>query len=101
MTFEETLIDLLKGRSRRNPITRKALMSLTGLKDRKVREFIALLQEQGKPIVCLDKGYFWGTAEEVESYKRREMKRAFTILKKLRHLIPNVGEMVRQMELGL
>lgn len=78
---------------------RRELVEITGLKDRKVRDIIADLQSQGFPLVSLGKGYWMGTDEEVKSYRKREMSRAFTILRKLKHLLPQASEALKQLEM--
>lgn len=79
---------------------RRELVQVTGLTDRKIRDIIADLQSQGSPIVSLGKGYWMGTDEEVKSYRNREMNRAFTILRKLKNLVPQAGEALKQLEIG-
>ncbi len=89
--------------ARENPVlalTRNDLSTMTGYPDRANRDAIASLQAQGYPIVSLGKGYWLGTQEEVEAYKRREWKRLRTMAEKLKGLMPQVDEALRQLDLG-
>lgn len=65
---------------------RAALVFLTGLTDRKVREAVASLQALGWPIVSLAKGYRLASSADAEQYAAREERRALTILAKVRRI---------------
>ena len=84
---------------RKNPVSRIELYNKLGVPDRVIRYGIAILQEQGKPIISLVKGYFWGDAEQIEIYCQREKRRAISILVKLTHLKPKIKETIGQLEL--
>lgn len=96
-----SILTCLRGSSKNNQIKRKDLCALTGMTDRKVRLAIAELQGQGHPIVSLSVGYFLGTQTEVESYKRREMHRAFSLLAKLKRMFPDFQDVARQLKLEI
>lgn len=97
--LESTILDLLQERDSPS-LTREELVWMTGHPDRANREAIASLQAQGYPIVSLGKGYWLGTHEEVEAYKRREWRRLRTMAEKLRGILPKVHEVVQQLDLG-
>lgn len=75
---------------RHNRITKKELMALTGLSERKVRSAIEHENQQLLPpiINCQDgKGYFIATEADIEEYeiwRRQELSRAHKLLKKVR-----------------
>lgn len=99
--LESTILNLLRGKDISSVVlTRDALVSVTGYPDRANRDAIASLQAQGFPIVSLSKGYWLGTQEEVEAYKRREWKRLRTLAEKLKGLMPQVNEALKQLDLG-
>jgi biotin operon repressor len=98
---QASILLFLKDSSKNNPVKRKTLSLLLGIPDRKVRAGIAELQAQGHPIVSLNVGYFLGTREEVEAYKRREMHRAFSLLSKLKRMFPDFQEVARQLKLEI
>jgi hypothetical protein len=99
--LESTILSLLRGRDI-SPlaVTRDDLVSVTGCPGRANRDAIASLQAQGFPIVSLGKGYWLGTQEEVEAYKRREWKRLRTLAEKLKGFMPQVNEALKQLDLG-
>lgn len=99
--LESTILSLLRGKNISNlAVTRDNLVSLTGYPDRANRDAIASLQAQGHPIVSLGKGYWLGTHEEVEAYKRREWKRLRTMAEKLKGFMPQVNDALEQLDLG-
>ena len=99
--MQASILSCLSGTTKNNPIKRKDLCLLTGLTDRKVRAEIATLQSSGVAVVSLSAGYFFGTREEVEAYKRREMHRAFSLLSKLKRMFPDFQEVARQLKLEI
>jgi biotin operon repressor len=98
---ESIILNLLKNRTKQYSISRKELVAGSCLTDRKVRVLISELQSKGYPIISLGQGYWMASGEELEAYKRRETRRAVTILNKLRKLIPNVSSIVKQLELEI
>ena len=91
--------EILKQRTYRRTISRLEISFRFAISERKVREIIADLQRQGKPIVSLEKGYFWGDKESVEQYCKREKNMAISILEKLTHLKPKTVELIEQLQL--
>lgn len=89
MTEVETkILGILEGRKPGSPsLTRNEMSNMTGIHPRQIRLAMASLQTQGHPIISPGKGYRMATTqEEIEAFLRRESRRAFTILKKLRDL---------------
>jgi transcriptional regulator with XRE-family HTH domain len=69
---------------RENAKTRRELMELTGMSDRKVRECIADAIYDGILIINLDKGYFIpNTIDDVRQWYYRELHRSASNFKKL------------------
>lgn len=101
MTPEQTqVLAVLKTASRELPIGRKTIARITNFNERRVRMIFAELQSQGIPVISLDHGYYLGAGEELEAYKRREIHRAVSILQKLKGLVPQAKEALRQLELS-
>lgn len=92
----------LSGSSKSNPVQLASIAWRTGLSKRSVRAKISDLQSKGYWIVNLKKGYYLTLDKnDLESYKKRETKRAITILNKLKHLVPEVEQALKQLRLGI
>lgn len=77
------MLQLHVGKDNKTP--RTELCASAGYNDRKLREIIAQLREDGKLICNTDGGYYLAqTLDEVEEYYWREKKRAISIFEALR-----------------
>jgi alkylated DNA nucleotide flippase Atl1 len=70
-------------------VTRAQLAELTGLPDRRVRGLIAKARDDGIPIIASGKGGYTvaADADELEQFCRRELRRAVTIMRRVRPLL--------------
>ena len=96
--MKELVLNALRSRSKQRPLLRADFPALN-LSDRKVRELIAELQQEGFDIVSLKKGYYLAENGDLEKYIEREKRRAISILAKLKHLRSKTEDIIKQLEL--
>lgn len=81
------LIDLIPA-GHENAVSRKELVRISGLPDRKVRKLIEGYTREGSIVINLEDGYFRYCDDSdvpyLESYYRREMARGWSIINKCR-----------------